>query len=49
LKPLIAHAISTLAKMIDPPSEEWEFVDIGEGGADVVKAVEEQVDALKRD
>ncbi|WP_218171054.1 hypothetical protein [Pseudomonas yamanorum] len=47
LKPLIQHAISILTQMIDPTNEDWGFLDMWGGSADVIKAVEEQVDALK--
>lgn len=47
LKPLIQHAISILTQMIDPTNEDWGFLDMWGGSADVIKAVEEQIDAQK--
>jgi len=47
LKPLIEQAISILTQLIDPPNDEWGFLDMWGDSADVINAVEEQIDALK--
>ena|SRR3974390_175731 len=47
LKPLLNEAISILTKMINPPSDEWGFLDMWSNDPDVIKSVENQIDGLK--
>ena len=48
LKPLLNDAISILTNMINPPSDDWGFLDMCSNNPDVIKSVENQIDALRK-
>ena len=47
LKPLLTNAIAILTNMIDPPSDDWGFLDMSANNPDVIKSVENQIDVLR--
>ena len=46
LKPLLKEAITILSKMIDPPDENWGFLDMCGDDPELVEAVKRQIDGL---
>ncbi|MTD29439.1 hypothetical protein [Erwinia sorbitola] len=47
LKDLLKKSIEILTNMIVPPDEDWSFLDMWGNDAEVIKAVESQIEILK--
>lgn len=47
LRPLLQEAIIILSSMIDPPNDDWGFLDMWGNDPDVIAAVHSQIEALE--
>ena len=47
LRPLLQEAIGILSNMIDPPNDDWGFLDMWGNDPGVIAAVSSQIDALR--